>query len=170
MTCNELFQISRGDYDNILVWTKRENMSPCTGSMVNTGYERIASYSVSQFRTRSPESNDNSATHYCAECTNHSATSSSEKQVPVIYQTSVTTASWLWTGTILHWAAYPWRWFVDIIFVSCGNIESSLAIVPLSIGIGLSIIHPYGNKNLRSSWQASIRVAPYERHGVSHHR
>ena len=34
---------------------------------------RIASCAVSQFRTRSQGSQGNSATHYCAECPNHSA-------------------------------------------------------------------------------------------------
>ena len=50
------------------VWRKHENMSPCTGSRVNTSYERIASRAGSLFRTQDPESQGNSATKYCAEC------------------------------------------------------------------------------------------------------
>ena len=38
------------------VWSRHNNMSPCTGSKVNSNYERIASRVGTQFRTRASES------------------------------------------------------------------------------------------------------------------
>ena len=59
--------------DIIFVWRKHENMSPCTGSSVNTSYERVASCAGCQFLTRASGSQGNSATRYYAECPYHSA-------------------------------------------------------------------------------------------------
>ena len=47
-----------------------ENM--CTGNRVNTNYELITSCTGSQFQTRAPESQGNSAAHYYGKCPNHS--------------------------------------------------------------------------------------------------
>ena len=37
-----------------IVWRKHENMSPCTGSRINTNYERIASWGGCQYWTGDP--------------------------------------------------------------------------------------------------------------------
>ena len=42
------------------------------GIRVSTNIERIASCAGPQFRTRAPESQGNSTTHYYVECPNHS--------------------------------------------------------------------------------------------------
>ena len=145
-----------------------DETSPCTRSMVNTGYERIASCAVSQFRTRSPESHDNSATHYCAECTNHSATSSTEKRIPVTYETSsklILDRNDCPLGC-LPLALVCWYYFCKL---WC-KYQVLFSYRAISMGKWLSIIHPYLNKISSSPWQASIRVASYEGHGVSTHR
>ena len=46
----------------IFIWSKHENMSPCTGSRINTSCKRIASYVKCQFRTQASESQENSPT------------------------------------------------------------------------------------------------------------
>ena len=51
-----VYSLSKHLYQYRFVWRKHENMCPCTGSGVNTDYERIASWCGYQCWTRDRES------------------------------------------------------------------------------------------------------------------
>ena len=59
---------------NLFVQRKHENMYPCTGSRLNTNYERIASWGGCQYWTVVPRILETPlATHCCSQRLNHSA-------------------------------------------------------------------------------------------------
>ena len=59
-------------------WRDHGNMSPYPGRRVNASYKRIVLCGGTQFRTRVPEYQDNSAIRYYTECPNHSAMSKTD--------------------------------------------------------------------------------------------
>ena len=61
-------------------WRTHENMSPCTGSRVNTNYERIASWGGCQCWTGNPRISETPIAPHCwKQCLNHSAMTSPSK-------------------------------------------------------------------------------------------
>ena len=107
----------------IFAWAKYENIFPCTDCRVNTSHERIASCAETQFQTRDPKSQGNYATRNIScrvsQPLGHDTPVKKQHRLAqaVCYHTPDRTASRLWAGTILHWAAYIWHWRINMIVI-----------------------------------------------------
>ena len=80
-------------------------------------WRNIASCAGTQFRMRTMESQGNSATHImpCVLTTRPWPTHQKNGLALAVFYHTPGTASRLWAGASLHWAAYTWHWHIDII-------------------------------------------------------
>ena len=133
-------------YVYYFVWRKLENMSLCSGSRVNTNYERIASWGGCQYWTGNPSILETPlAAHCSSQHLNHSTMTHPSKWIGTS-----------WVPVVSHIGYSIWHWRIDIILYE-GNTRTCLrALAAGQIPIMSELLHEVDTSVEPGIWETPL--------------